>query len=518
MKIGKRNIPDDCVRPAGAACAVVTESYTITLVTPMFGGGAEAGKPDQQLPFRASSIRGHLRFWWRTLRGPFLKNPTGLEKAELIRLRETEIFGDTEVPAALEISVTDPKKVKTLAYGTDAQPFGFRAATRDSPADPRLYALFPALPNQQVPAKDLTEANATFTLTTATPGQAIWLKRVEKLKEIRQENNKKRARSGQNALPNVWEDIDTLTDEVNVAIWGWVNFGGIGARTRRGVGAIQVVDADTKFSLLTSDGCLRYPLPGCMSLFVRSANSEDAGAAWSDAVKLYRDFRQQRTNGTPKNTLKKTNGGVEVRSITPPNGRSQWPEPDSLRASAFSGASLKEPSPKPANWPIDYSVKPHDQPVDPNVTLPAFPRAILGMPINFHFADSPNKDKATEWVGIADTDCDPKGIEVLPRVDGQEKDRMASPVITRPIWNGENWRAGFLFLKSPDDLNDLEAFARGEGIPKPNGHPVISHARIAGAAMTSVKPLQGCEDAISALKKRLGANYEEVPSPAAGGN
>src|SRR5437879_5029216 len=37
----------------------------LAVVTPLFGGSAIAGEPDADLPVRAASVRGNLRFWWR---------------------------------------------------------------------------------------------------------------------------------------------------------------------------------------------------------------------------------------------------------------------------------------------------------------------------------------------------------------------------------------------------------------------------------------------------------------------
>ena len=37
-------------------------TYTIKLITPMYGGGVVAGVVDEEMPVRATSIRGHLRF------------------------------------------------------------------------------------------------------------------------------------------------------------------------------------------------------------------------------------------------------------------------------------------------------------------------------------------------------------------------------------------------------------------------------------------------------------------------
>ena len=38
------------------------QDYRIKLLTPLFGGGVEAGKPDPTLPIRGTSIRGQLQF------------------------------------------------------------------------------------------------------------------------------------------------------------------------------------------------------------------------------------------------------------------------------------------------------------------------------------------------------------------------------------------------------------------------------------------------------------------------
>ena len=71
---------------------------------------------------------------------------------------------------------------------------------------------------------------------------------------------------------------------------------------------------------------------------------------------------------------------------------------------------------------------------------PAFPRAILGLPINFHFADGPNG--ASKAVPIAARDRDPDKPELRPV--GFE--RMASPVLTRPVLVNGKWHAAILIL------------------------------------------------------------------------
>lgn len=87
-----RKIPDCPQRPSDARPwkDYEDQTYSLQLVTPMFGGGVEAGKPDPVTLIRRSAIRGHLRFWWRATCG------ADSTSARDLKQRKTEIFGDTE--------------------------------------------------------------------------------------------------------------------------------------------------------------------------------------------------------------------------------------------------------------------------------------------------------------------------------------------------------------------------------------------------------------------------------------
>ena len=91
----------------------------------MFGGGVEPGEPDPSLPIRGTSIRGQLRFWWRTTCGRLL--PT----SKMWR-REEEIFGSTEFPSPLEVEVTAVEGIERVKAS--------EAIDRDSPV---RYAALP---------------------------------------------------------------------------------------------------------------------------------------------------------------------------------------------------------------------------------------------------------------------------------------------------------------------------------------------------------------------------------------
>ena len=55
------------VRRDGAR--VLAWERTYTLLTPLFGGGVEPREADPVSVVRATAVRGHLRFWWRAVRG-----------------------------------------------------------------------------------------------------------------------------------------------------------------------------------------------------------------------------------------------------------------------------------------------------------------------------------------------------------------------------------------------------------------------------------------------------------------
>jgi hypothetical protein len=64
----------------------------------------------------------------------------------------------------------------------------------------------------------------------------------------------------------------------------------------------------------------------------------------------------------------------------------------------------------------------HGHPAQPNMPADAFPRAELGLPLIFHF-------KKTKDGEPPDTTLNP----IYPNEDGKRMERMASPIILRPL-------------------------------------------------------------------------------------
>ncbi len=362
----------------------IEKPYEIMVITPLFGGGVDAGVIDPEMPIRPSSIRGHLRFWWRATRGKKYAN------ANQRRQREGEIWGTPENPSPVSIEVEQPDRDKLEPRSSARNNYGF------SSREPQSYVLFPAKDKDA----DICKEDFTFTL------RIRWLL-PQKLQLIRDKENADLIRNKKDPLPEIIEDIGP---DVETSLKAWVNFGGIGARTRRGCGALfckdlalnslKTLGTEFPFTILSSTKCF-----------------DDTIGAWSKSIDAIKGFRQQRSGGPHH---KNVGYGANCHPIFVPEGRSKWPEPDSIRK--ITGCALTKQEPNPDT---DHS--------KPKTPTGFFPRAELGLPIIFHFADGPRQGHP------AVSNRDPPTVTLIPtkldkktgkRVDGT---RMASPVITRPI-------------------------------------------------------------------------------------
>lgn len=342
--------------PAVRSSGRVTREFEIRLVTPLFGGGVEAGKVDEDFPIRATSIRGQLRFWWRTVIGHRL--------GARMWQREEEIFGSTEFPSPLDIHVLEQPNVVQVdpTYG---ERYG-----------PIAYALFSAVENQQKVMKE----GGSFRL------QLVWANRME-LENRRKAQNARRRADGKPRLPDTIDDIEP---DITTALRAWCAFGGIGARTRRGCGALlckelaprDTSDLDRWFKTASyHSGSADREWPTIPSSLFVGNQVQTPIDAWKQVIGLLQSFRQG--EGVGRNPGQQKNRP----------GRSRWPEPETIRR--VTGRRSAQHG-RLAHIPDD-----------------AFPRAELGLPIVFHFQGQGEPP---------DTVLYPLGAE-----------RMASPLILKPL-------------------------------------------------------------------------------------
>lgn len=298
------------------------------LVTPMYGGGVEVGKIDLAMPIRASALRGQLRFWWRLLYG-------GDRNSADVFKKECALWGgiSREGPQASQVSVRVDCAPVSPSQLIDAR-------HREIPG----YGL---ILDRDKPPPKLLKDGYQFEVTLEFQGDAEKMEVVEALR------------------------------------W-WASFAGLGARTRRGFGAVRasLAGGDADFAPVTPAEV--EARGGCLVL----GQQAKALSAWKDAVGALQSFRQV--------------GVGRRRGPTGPSGSNRWPEAGTIRRLAG------ETGPRRSSGEANL-----------------FPRAAFGLPIVFQF-------KGEE--GLNDT------------LEGEHHERMASPLILRPYFDGDDFRPMALLL------------------------------------------------------------------------
>lgn len=337
--------------PLAATSAAALFDLEIAVVTPMFGGGATPQVTDALHPVRGSTVRGHLRFWWRACRAATYATADALFAAE------KEIWGSTDTPSPTQVVVTTITAGSTEAcarYVPSDRPGQLKTLPEFTSGYPG-YALFPFQGKltsdkrtaEQEPAQACKDM--TFRLTVRAPAE--------------------------------------YRADIEAALWAWLTFGGVGARTRRGCGSLFCKDAlfappaqvaplqawlTTKAAqhvlpMLAkgTTSAIHIPLLSQASL-VTAGSAGQPMAAWGSAVGKLQSFRQY-PNGRPE-----------------PRDKSLWPDIASLRGAQASGY---------------------------------YPRADLGLPIVFQDA-----------LGSKET------FTLEARIAGEDAaSRMASPIIVKAL-------------------------------------------------------------------------------------
>lgn len=351
--------------PATPASGRETREYRIRLITPLFGGGVEAGEPDPTLPIRGTSIRGQLQFWWRATRGASYPACDALFK------RHAEVWGTTERASPVDVEVRD------IEMATSA-----RCLEYSPKSDGKLQA------NWRKPVNN----NGSALPYALFPFQGQLKKEGGKQKIEREPAQF--IESGSFTLRVCYPEL--FRQEVETAVWAWANFGGLGARTRRGCGSLfcqelapnafnDVAQWFRAHAAFASDVVREWPtLPRTLLVGIERRSPLEA---WDSVIGLLRTFRQgvdfARNRGQQQNRP----------------GRSRYPEPETIRRITGCRSGLHA---RLAHIPDD-----------------AFPRAELGLPIVFHYQGQ----------------GEPPDTVLYPAdgPDGQPRERMASPLILKSL-------------------------------------------------------------------------------------
>ncbi len=372
---------------AHADDGMIRQTRRYKVITPLFGGGVETQKADPVTVVRATEVRGHLRFWWRATRGgQFNGTLADMKKAEEAIWGSAAAQGKAGHSPIL-ISLSNIQEGSLLQGVEIKTRDGTRKVDIGHPASPYSYVAFPLRAEDGKPAGSLRE-NVSFTLDLLYPAEID--------------------------DPISGQRID-LKSEVEAALWAWETFGGIGARTRRGFGALQC-ETDQAPKKRELENWLRsqlkthvvlgswpsdvpYLYHGLDFKLVPPDGKQTVDEAWRYLIDRLRQFRQARypdRHGRPY-------------------GRSKWPEADEVRRQTG-----------------DHS--PGHAPVYP--VTGKTPRGRFGLPIIVQFKRE----------DVRSGDPQPATLE------GASHDRYASRLILRPIVCSDSRAFGLAcVLQGPPD-------------------------------------------------------------------
>lgn len=361
-----KSIPDVEFQPKND---VIYQGRRYQLITPLFGGGVDPKNDDEKFKadlisiVRGSEVRGHLRFWWRATQLGRFSSLKELRNAENI------LWGSSKTPSNVNILVYD------YSYKQEEYVYEVKSI-KNNPPKPFLsnnvaaYAAFPLQPDKDH-SSDINWKSAKVLLDVKFSLELQFPKINEK--------------------------------EIMDSLWAWETFGGIGARTRRGFGALS---CDEKEEISKKpfrnwlESCLQShtyevkdPIVGIPYLsrelgkYAFVSTNKQPIPCWKDMIDLLQKFRQEKARFKDK------------------FGLSQWPESNAIR------------------YIFEHELKFPDDGKSHNL-INKFPRAKFGLPINFHLPH----DKYI-----------PDDIVLHGKQIDEDKwiDRMASPLILRPVkWIG----------------------------------------------------------------------------------
>jgi CRISPR-associated protein Cmr1 len=386
----------------------ITQTRRYKLITPLFGGGVKPRETDESKLVRETEIRGQLRFWWRAMRGD--------GSSKQMYQRESQIFGSAdEKIGQSKISV----RVRVDDKGRPDEIFETKTKAK-SDWEKIAYAAFPLQPEGSDRPK--VRVGVKFTLEISFPPD--------------------------------------LRAEIEAALWAWETFGGVGGRTRRGFGAVSLIEAkengkdvkpekyaveniekqlreDLQKHLLPNKNCDLQVSHLTMNSVFKFKKARNEQTAWENSIEKLRRFRQFRRN---KDTSEES-----------PYGESQWSEPNAIRF--IEGRRRAE-------------------------TMLKFPRAEFGLPLIFHF---------------------PQGMPRLAdfTLNLKEHERLASPLILRPLQCADGAVSLALILDAPR-ARDQELEITSIGIRK-DVEAKLTMEEARELTEGGLRPLNGNADVLQAF-------------------
>jgi len=401
---------------------LINDARHYELITPLFGGGEQTMQADSISVVRASEVRGQLRFWWRATRGGKYTTLEDLKKDEDALWGAAGSGEPHASKVCVAITCDNPGSID-YPFEVIKNKWGKAEAKYRQASKVPAYVAFPMQPEQK-------SVSFGMQLSSVRVGVAFKL---------------------QISYPVAYKK------DIDAALWAWETFGGIGARTRRGFGALYCIKVnDTLVEHMTcqqagvwlQDQLQKHVVEGTPPAGVPHLSSTmllriipstgESIITWKNLIGNFSQFRQFRL------------------SLQKGPGRNQWPEADAIRRLTTLGGK--------------------------EATSNRFPRGQLGLPIVFHFIGA--------------------GEPGDTNLEGQNHDRYASRLILRP-------------LRLAGGVVGLAAVLHGPALPpgglklaKAPGNPSVE-GLVTSVEANQIQPLKGQVDPLQAFIDQLPERFKE---------
>ncbi len=247
------------VSPDFDKAGFASASFDLKLVTPAFLAGADQKKEDCDL--RPATLRGLLRWWWRTMHADHLDR-------EILKQLETAVWGDTQSGSPVRITVDLVEDRQPRQYTKQDQQF--QNLSKPQRGQKVTQGLFYASYGM---ADDPKRENHRW----YRPAGSCWRVTLT-------------ARASRfNSVPLTPQQ---LLEQATAALWLLTQFGGAGSRSRKGFGSfndIEVQDIDSREDCMAVAAKFRElcKLDGQSVQSVKTPALEEAlileqSAAWND--------------------------------------------------------------------------------------------------------------------------------------------------------------------------------------------------------------------------------------------
>ena len=207
--------PVEMLSPDFAKAGFASASFDLKLVTPAFLAGASQQKDDCDL--RPATLRGLLRWWWRTM------HAAHLDRASLKRL-ETAVWGDAESgsPVRIAVNLVEGGEPRQHPDKQDRQFQQEHDLRRPQSSQRTIQGLFYA-------SYGMAEKDRRW----FRPAGSLWRVTLTARRGYFHKNKK---------APAIPLSPDLLIEQANAALWLLTRFGGAGSRSRKGFGSFDDIE------------------------------------------------------------------------------------------------------------------------------------------------------------------------------------------------------------------------------------------------------------------------------------